>query len=134
MADNRRIVIIGAGPAGARTAEHLRGEGWAGAITMVGAEPHLPYERPPLSKGYLIGSTERADLTMHPAGWYEDNDIDVITSRPATDVDIDAHRVTMQDGSSLPFDRLLLCTGSIPRRLAVPGAESVRRALPTGPG
>ena len=71
------FVIVGASLAGAIAAQTLRAEGFTGRITLIGDEPHRPYERPPLSKGYLLGNTPREKVFVHPAGWYAENDVDL---------------------------------------------------------
>ena len=75
--DDRRSSIVGAGLAGAKAAETLRDEGFDGAVVLVGDEPHRPYERPPLSKGYLLGKAPRDKVFVHPEGWYADHDVDL---------------------------------------------------------
>lgn len=117
------MVIVGAGQAGARAAEALRKEGFTGPVRLIGSEHHLPYERPHLSKEYLEGRFERADLFVHDEAWYLDNDIDLITGAEAVALDPGAHSVELKDGSTLRYDALLLATGSEPRRLNVPGRD-----------
>jgi 3-phenylpropionate/trans-cinnamate dioxygenase ferredoxin reductase subunit len=116
-------VIAGAGMAGAKAAEALREEGFEGRIVLVGEEPELPYERPPLSKDYLRGEVPREQARVHPDGFYADHDIDLLRGTAVTAVDPEARRVTLSTGEALAYDRLLLATGSEPRRLSVPGAE-----------
>lgn len=116
-------VIVGASLAGAKAAEALRTEGYDGRIVLIGAEPHHPYERPPLSKGYLQGAKERDSVFVHDTDWYADNDIDFRPDTRATDLDPEAHTVTLIGGTTIVFDRLLLATGAAPRRLDVPGAN-----------
>ncbi|PRY35188.1 NAD(P)/FAD-dependent oxidoreductase [Umezawaea tangerina] len=118
------IVILGGGLAGAKTAEALREQGYDGDVVLVAGERHHPYERPPLSKGYLGGKDERSSFAVFPDGWYADHRVDLRTGVTATAVDREAHRVALDDGSSLDYDRLVLATGSRPRRLDVPGADS----------
>ncbi len=117
------VVIVGGGLAGAKAAEALRADGFDGAITILTRESHAPYERPPLSKGYLMGKDDRASVFVHPLEWYTEHDIDLRREAEAVSVDASAHTVTLADGSSLPYDKLLLATGSIPRRLSIPGSE-----------
>jgi NADPH-dependent 2,4-dienoyl-CoA reductase/sulfur reductase-like enzyme len=119
-----RIVIIGGGLGGAKGAEALRGAGFTGTLTLVCAEQHLPYERPPLSKGYLQGSAPFDDALVHPAEWYRDNTVDLRLGVHASAVDTAAHQVTLDDGTQLPYDKLLLATGSVNRRLDLPGADA----------
>jgi NADPH-dependent 2,4-dienoyl-CoA reductase/sulfur reductase-like enzyme len=117
------FVIVGAGLAGAKAAETLRGEGFDDPVVLVGEEPETPYERPPLSKGYLLGKAERDSARVHAPDWYADNDVDLRTGVAATHLDADAHRLTLSTGEQLPYRRLLLATGSSARRLPVPGAD-----------
>jgi 3-phenylpropionate/trans-cinnamate dioxygenase ferredoxin reductase subunit len=116
-------VIAGAGLAGAKAAEALRAEGFEGRIVLVGDEPELPYERPPLSKDYLRGESPREQARVHEAGFYADHDIELLTGTTVTDLNASARDVTLSTGERLGYDRLLLATGSEPRRLSVPGAE-----------
>ncbi|RSM68462.1 FAD-dependent oxidoreductase [Actinoplanes sp. ATCC 53533] len=122
MPGDRTFVIAGAGLAGAKAAETLRGEGFTGRITLVGTEPEIPYERPPLSKGLLLGSTERADAYVHDAAWYAANDVDLRTATTVNAIDAEKRRVRLSDGDDLGYDKLLLATGASPRTLGVPGA------------
>jgi 3-phenylpropionate/trans-cinnamate dioxygenase ferredoxin reductase subunit len=101
----------------------LREEGFSGRVVLVGAVPHRPYERPPLSKGYLQGSTDREKVFVHPAGWYEEHDVELRTAVDVTGVDRQAQQVVLGDGGRLPYDRLVLATGAEPRGLDVPGAD-----------
>ncbi len=116
-------VIAGAGLAGAKAAEALRAEGFEGRIVLVGDEPELPYERPPLSKDYLRGEAPREQARVHPEAFYAEQDIDLLTGTAVTALDAAARSVTLSSGETLGYDRLLLATGSEPRRLSVPGAE-----------
>jgi 3-phenylpropionate/trans-cinnamate dioxygenase ferredoxin reductase subunit len=112
------IVIIGAGLAGGTAATELREQGYDGKVVLVGAEEHPPYERPPLSKGYLLGNDALDDAFVHPRDWYAEHDVDLRLGVEATDLDTDAHVVTTS-GGDLTYERLLLATGAEPRRLAV---------------
>jgi 3-phenylpropionate/trans-cinnamate dioxygenase ferredoxin reductase subunit len=123
MTTTEPFVLVGGGMAGAKAAETLRREGYDGPIVLVGAEPEIPYERPPLSKGYLLGKDPREKARVHDAGWYADNDVDLRTGVRATVLDAAGHRVTLDTGEELPYAKLLLATGSSARRLPVPGAE-----------
>jgi 3-phenylpropionate/trans-cinnamate dioxygenase ferredoxin reductase component len=116
-------VIAGAGLAGAKAAEALRAEGFEGRIVLIGAEDELPYERPPLSKDYLRGESERAGARVHDDGFYADHDIDLMLGVAVTGLDAAARSVSLSTGEQLAYHRLLLATGSEPRRLSVPGAE-----------
>ncbi len=132
------FVLIGGGLAGAKAAETLRAEGFDGRVVLIGEESEAPYERPPLSKGYLLGSDEREKARVHEPGWYEEHDVDLRTGTRAVGLDPAARRVELDTGESLSYDRLLLATGSSARRLPVPGADldGVRylRALPDADG
>jgi 3-phenylpropionate/trans-cinnamate dioxygenase ferredoxin reductase component len=112
----RTCVIVGAGLAGATAAATLREEGFTGRIVLVGAEPHLPYERPPLSKAYLVGQASFEDAFVHPVEFYDTRDIELRLGTPATGLDLDAHTVIV-GGERVRYDRLLLATGSSARRL-----------------
>lgn len=117
------FMIVGAGLAGAKAAQALREEGFGGRITLLGDEPDRPYERPPLSKDYLQGKTERDSVFVHPDGWYAEHDVDLRLGVEVTSLDPAAHEVTTAAGGRLGYDRMLLATGSTPRRLTVPGAD-----------
>ncbi|MYU55895.1 MULTISPECIES: NAD(P)/FAD-dependent oxidoreductase [Streptomyces] len=123
MAGNTAFVIAGAGLAGAKAAETLRTEGFDGPVVLVGDEHDRPYERPPLSKGYLLGTSPREDAYVHPPEWYAEHDIDLRLGTAVTAVDPAARAVSLGDGSRLGYAKLLLATGATPRRLPVPGAE-----------
>jgi len=117
------FVIVGASLAGAKAAEELRAQGFDGRILLVGAEPERPYERPPLTKDYLRGQSERAKAYVHPEGFYAEQEIELVTGVTVTAVDARASRVTLDDGRMHGYDRLLLTTGAEPRRMEVPGAD-----------
>ncbi|HEY0450829.1 FAD/NAD(P)-binding oxidoreductase [Actinophytocola sp.] len=119
MADT--FVIVGGGLAGAKAAETLREEGFDGRVVLVCAEPDRPYERPPLSKGYLLGDQERDTVFVHEQGWYADNSVELLLKRRATRIDRAAHEVELDSGERLAYTKLLLATGSSPRRLRVDG-------------
>lgn len=116
------IVIIGGGVAAGSAAETLRDEGYEGDVTIVTAEPHPPYQRPPLSKGYLVGEEGSDAAFLHPAEWYAEHDIDLKTSTTARAIDPSAHRVETSAGD-LAYDSLLLATGASPRSLPIDGHE-----------
>jgi len=118
-----RIVIVGAGQAAAQAVDTLRRRGFAGKLTLIGEEPWAPYQRPPLSKKYLAGVLERERLLIRPPGFYTDHGVDTHFGRRVTDLAPQARHVRLDDGLVVPFDALLLATGSHPRRLAAPGAE-----------
>lgn len=116
-------VIVGASLAGAKAAETLRSEGFDGRVVLLGAESERPYERPPLSKGYLLGKDEKSSIYVHDVGWYAEHDVDLRLSTPVRVLDPAGRRVTTADGESVAYDRLLLTTGASPRRLKVPGSD-----------
>ena len=126
MSGAGRVVLVGGGLAGARAATTLREEGHDGPITLIGAEPHAPYERPPLSKDYLIGKAGRDSVFVHPESWYAENDVDLRRSTRVTALDRSAGEVVLDDGGRLPYDSLLLAPGAVPRPLPVPGAEQAQ--------
>ncbi|MER0484682.1 FAD-dependent oxidoreductase [Streptomyces sp. Edi2] len=123
MAANNAFVIVGASLAGAKAAQTLREEGFDGPIVLLGDEAERPYERPPLSKGYLLGKDERDTVYVHPSQWYAEQDIDLRLGATVTAIDPRAHEVTLADGGRIDYAKLLLTTGSSPRRLPVPGAD-----------
>jgi 3-phenylpropionate/trans-cinnamate dioxygenase ferredoxin reductase subunit len=125
MAAAQTFVIVGAGLAGATAAATLREEGFAGRIVLLGAEPHPPYERPPLSKGYLAGSADRTSVWVHPEPWYAEHRVELRAATAVTELDRHRHEVVLDGGERLGYDALLLTTGSVPRTLAVPGADQV---------
>jgi 3-phenylpropionate/trans-cinnamate dioxygenase ferredoxin reductase component len=119
-----RIVIVGGGLAAATAATELRKRGFEGSIRLLAAEPHSPYIRPPLSKGYLQGAEERSAAFVHPDDWYGENDVQLTTSARAESIDRAGRTVTLAGGEVVPYDRLLLATGAEPRRLNIPGADA----------
>ncbi len=119
---NRRFVIVGASLAGAKAAEELRERGFDGEIVLVGAERELPYERPPLSKDYLRGESERDAMRVHEETFYREQQIELRLGTNVTSIELGVQRAESDDGQSLDFDRLLLTTGASPRRLELPGA------------
>lgn len=119
----KRIVIVGAGQAAAQAVETLRRKGHAGDIVLVGDEAPPPYQRPPLSKKYLAGTLERDRLLIRHLPFYLEHQVDVRLSTRATGLDRGAHTVTLDDGTALAYDLLLLATGSRARTLPVPGAQ-----------
>src|SRR6185436_7770055 len=122
MSDSQTIVIVGASLAGAKAAETLRQEGFAGRVVLIGEERDRPYERPPLSKGYLRGDEEVVKIFVHDEGFYAEQGIELRTSTPVTAVDPSAFEVVLEGGERVGYDKLLLATGAAPRRLTVPGA------------
>jgi 3-phenylpropionate/trans-cinnamate dioxygenase ferredoxin reductase component len=123
MSATSTFVIIGAGMAGALTAQALREEGFDGRLVLVGDEVDRPYERPPLSKGYLMGTAERDDMFVHAKDWYAEHDVELRQGVQATGLDIGRHEVTLGSDEQLRYDALGLATGAVPRQLRVPGAD-----------
>ncbi len=123
MPDSGTIVIIGAGHAGGRAAETMRQAGFTGAITLIGEEAHVPYERPPLSKELLAGDEAVDKIFLNPLGFYDENGIELRLETHAQAIDRDNHNVRLADGNSLAYDRLLICTGARVRRLRCRGAD-----------
>jgi 3-phenylpropionate/trans-cinnamate dioxygenase ferredoxin reductase subunit len=121
----KRIVVIGGGLAGAKAVEALRSQGFTGTLTLIADEADLPYERPPLSKDYLQGAAPFEKAIVHSAEWYLEHDVDLKSGTAAMSVDRDAHQVTLADGATVGYDKLLLATGAIPRPLELPGADAV---------
>jgi 3-phenylpropionate/trans-cinnamate dioxygenase ferredoxin reductase subunit len=117
------FVIAGASLAGAKAAETLRDEGFDGEIVLLGAETERPYERPPLSKGYLLGNDELESVYVHPEGWYADHGVNLQMGVTVTAVDPGASAVVTSDDSIVGYDKLLLTTGASPRRLDFPGSD-----------
>ena len=123
MTSQETFVVIGAGQAGGRAVEAMRAESFDGRIVLVGAEAHVPYERPPLSKRLLISDDEGPARTyIHGEDFYREKDIDLRLGVQATHIDRDARRVTLSDGDTLDYSKLLLTTGSKVRRLSIPGS------------
>ncbi|AXG77713.1 NAD(P)/FAD-dependent oxidoreductase [Streptomyces paludis] len=120
---HRTFVIVGGGLAGAKAAETLRAEGFTGRVILIGDERDHPYERPPLSKGYLAGKDGRDSVFVQKPAWYAGTQVELHLGQTVTAVDRDTHRVLLGDGTSLRYDKLLLATGAEPRRLDIPGTE-----------
>jgi 3-phenylpropionate/trans-cinnamate dioxygenase ferredoxin reductase component len=117
------IVIIGAGQAGIQAVESLRKEGFAGAITMVGDEAYPPYQRPPLSKAYLLGTFERERLFLKADNYYAEAGCELLLNTAAKAIHRAERLVELADGRKLPYDKLLLATGAAVRKLRCPGAD-----------
>ena len=117
------VVVVGGGLTGARAVQKLRDEGYSGKLTVVGAEEHLPYERPPLSKGYLQGADERDSVFVKPKAWYDEQDVELLLGARAEQLDPASRRLVLGDGRELAWDALLLATGSRPRMLNLPGTD-----------
>lgn len=122
MPTQETFVIVGAGLAGAKAAESLREEGFDGRLILIGDEAERPYERPPLSKDYLRGEATDKPF-VHDESFYPDNQIELWTSTRVTDIDAGSRELLREGDRRLGYDRLLLATGAVPRRLDVPGAE-----------
>ncbi len=118
-----RIVIVGGGQAGARCAEALRLQGFAGRITIVAQEPVLPYERPPLSKSLLAGRCTVEQAYVLPRAWYAEHDVKVLPGRAVTSINRPFKEIHLEDGSALPYDILVLATGARPRVPAIDGSD-----------
>ena len=116
MSDLDSIVVIGAGQAGATLVQRLRELGYGGKLTLIGAEPHLPYQRPPLSKAYLLGDMTLDGLTLRPQSFYDEHQIDLMLGAPVTEIDKEKRTVTV-GGQTIAYDHLALTTGSDPIRL-----------------
>ncbi len=125
-----RIVVVGTGQAGVQAAEALRAGGHVGELLLLGDEPHAPYHRPPLSKAWLAGEMEAAQLVMRAPELLARKNISLRTGVVVTALDRTRHTLQLADGSTLAYDGLVLVTGATPRRLAVPGGEPARRAGP----
>ena len=124
MTTDSRFVIVGGGLAAAKLAEALRGNDFDGSLTLIAAEEHLPYERPPLSKEHLLGKQALTDFTVQPAQWYRDHHVEVMLGTSVSAIDRASKTVALPDGSTLPYDKLALATGSRARRLRIPGADA----------
>jgi 3-phenylpropionate/trans-cinnamate dioxygenase ferredoxin reductase component len=123
MTTDQTFVIAGASLAGAKAAETLRSEGFDGRVVLIGAERERPYERPPLSKDYLRGESGREQVYVHEEGFYAEHEIELRLGITVTHLDPSSRLLALDDGDPLRYDRLLLTTGSEPRRLSIPGAE-----------
>ncbi|MER6271486.1 FAD-dependent oxidoreductase [Streptomyces sp900105755] len=126
---NPRIVVAGASMAGLRAAEQLRAAGWTGAITLVGDEPHMPYNRPPLSKEVLAGKASFESLAFRPRAGVAD--VEWRLGRKAVAASLDERTVRLDDGTELPYDGLVVATGMRPRRLDCPGPSAGRHTVRT---
>ncbi len=141
------VVVAGASLAGLHAVEQLRKNGYEGRLTLVGAEPHLPYNRPPLSKGVLDGTVDPDSVRFRPAPHFEQLGVDLLLGQPATALDCTHREITLDDGHRIRFDGLIIATGATPRDITVPGrkldgihllrtlddARVIRSALQSGP-
>ena len=119
------VVIIGGGQGGFQTAASLRAEGYEERITLIGDEPGVPYQRPPLSKGYLLGKQDQRHTELRPAAFYETHRITLVTAR-ATAIDRHGRRVTLDSGEQIEYDTLVLATGARNRQLPLPDVFYLR--------
>jgi 3-phenylpropionate/trans-cinnamate dioxygenase ferredoxin reductase subunit len=115
-----RVVVVGGGQAGFQTCASLRDNGFEGSLTLVCGEGMLPYQRPPLSKGYLVGENE--DIVLRPEAYFEQHQVATVNAM-AVDVERPDREIVLDDGSRLGYDRLVLATGARPRVLPVPGSR-----------
>jgi len=122
MSKNQTFIIVGASLAGAKAAEELRERGFDGRVVLIGSETERPYERPPLTKDYLRGESDRESTFVHEEDFYARHEITLMTETTVSAVDPAGANITLQDGRELGYDRLLLATGAEPRRITVPGA------------
>jgi NADPH-dependent 2,4-dienoyl-CoA reductase/sulfur reductase-like enzyme len=118
-----KYIIVGGGLAGQRAAQGIRKVDTEGTVALVTAEPHVPYERPPLSKGYLMGKEGRGAAYLKDDAWYDENGIELVRDLRATGVDAEAHTVSLADARELGYEKLLLATGGHAWRLPLPGAD-----------
>lgn len=118
-----RFVIVGSGQSGAQAVTTLREAGFDGSLVMVGEEPDLPYQRPPLSKKYLLGELTAERIELRPAAYYQDLDVDVRTGVAAQRIDRERKQVHLTNSDTVPYDKLLLSTGSLPRPVPFPKAN-----------
>ena len=116
------ILILGGGQAGAQAIDTLRREGFRGRLVLIGDEPELPYQRPPLSKKYLSGEMAADRLPFRHRAFYDEHRIELKLGRRAVRLDAAAREVELENGEKLTYDRLLLCLGAESRRLTCPGA------------
>lgn len=120
---SNRVIILGAGHAGGQAAVSLRQGGYEGGILIIGDEPYLPYQRPPLSKDFLAGKLELPRLFLRPEHFYETKTIACRTNTRAAAIDAKAKTLALADGETLAYDKLIIATGTRARQLKVPGAE-----------
>src|SRR3954453_2333721 len=124
MTTSSTFAIVGGGLAGAKAAEALRDKDFDGHVVLFAAEEHLPYERPPLSKEYLAGKKEFGDFPTASSAWYRDHHVELQLGTEVSAIDPIAHTVSVPDGSTVRYDKLLLATGSPPRRAPGPGPRA----------
>jgi 3-phenylpropionate/trans-cinnamate dioxygenase ferredoxin reductase subunit len=119
----RTTVVLGAGQAGCQAVSTLREEGYAGRLVLLGSEEHLPYQRPPLSKGHLTGTTPRETLFLRPEAWFVEQQVELRLSTVVTEVDRAAKVVRLEDGEEIGYDVLVLALGARHRELGLPGTD-----------
>jgi 3-phenylpropionate/trans-cinnamate dioxygenase ferredoxin reductase component len=124
VTDSQGVVVVGAGLAAARAAETVRLEGYDGRVLLIGAEAEPPYERPPLSKGYLLGATQREAIFVHDPEWYDTHGVELVLDTRVVELDLADQSVITADGQRIGFGSLLLATGAVPRRLDLPGGHA----------
>jgi 3-phenylpropionate/trans-cinnamate dioxygenase ferredoxin reductase subunit len=117
------FLLVGGGMGSAHCAAELRKRGAEGDILLVGREPEPPYERPPLSKEYVRGDAKRADAYVHPANWYAENDVELLTGKNVMSLDVEGRTAKLQGGDEVRFEKALLATGANVNILRVEGAE-----------
>jgi 3-phenylpropionate/trans-cinnamate dioxygenase ferredoxin reductase subunit len=117
------VVIVGTGQAGFQTAASLRSEHYQATITLIGDEAHIPYQRPPLSKGFLLGKQDRTNIELRPAAFYVQQIIDLLAGEKVVSIDRSAHQVALASGRRIPYAKLVLATGARNRLLSVEGAD-----------
>lgn len=127
MSANETVVIVGAGHSAGELATSLRENGWAGRIVLVGEEPYLPYQRPPLSKGYLSGEVPLESLYLKPQATYDKAGVEIICGTRVESIDRKKKSLTLSDGRTLQYAKLALTTGGRARKLAVPGADAAEK-------
>ncbi|GAB5458367.1 MAG: FAD-dependent oxidoreductase [Henriciella sp.] len=120
---SQSVIIIGAGQAAAQASISLRSFGYDGSLTIIGDEPFIPYQRPPLSKAYMKGDMSEERLYFKPSSWYQDQSIDLILSDTVTQLDTKTKTVRLKRGRELNYDKLILATGARPRPMTIPGAD-----------
>src|ERR1700755_816950 len=118
-----KLIIIGAGQAAAQAIQSLRADGFSGPITLIGDEAYAPYQRPPLSKAYLLGTFERERLFLKADAFYPDSDCTLMLNTSVRKIHRAEKTVELPDGTKLPYDKLLLATGTRVRKLKCPGAD-----------
>lgn len=124
-----RVVVVGASVAGVHAAEALREQGFEGRLTLIGAEDTLPYDRPPLSKAALAGTTSGSELLLRPSDWYTANGVELILGRQARHLDVAGRLLRLADGTTLEYDGIVLATGSAARKPEGIGGDTTRIQL-----